>query len=80
MGKADEAPKFDVGKVVRYGPGSTALMRITAVSPDHGGPGDHFYHGTQYYGGIVSAYEDDCQEPTEQDLEQWRAGGHSYID
>ncbi len=61
-----------VGSVVRYGEGVTALMRIEAISKDHGGKGQHRYYGQQFYGGTVGAYHSECSKPSAGDRALWR--------
>ena len=65
--------KFNIGQVVRYGSGPTALMRITGVSKDHGGFCDRYY-GIQFYGSAEGRYEDQLEEGSAQDLLDWVKG------
>lgn len=64
-------PKFRIGDYIRYGSGSTALMRITYVSIDHAGQGRHRYYGEQCYGGSEGAYESDCSPFSDEDRRTW---------
>jgi hypothetical protein len=57
------APRFEAGQIIRYGEGTTALMRVTEISPNHGGFGPRYY-GRQFFGGAVGAYETDCTTAT----------------
>jgi hypothetical protein len=63
---------FRVGSVVRYAYGETALMKITAVYEDHGRDGDTYYAGTQFYGGGVCAWHEDCDPLSEEDKRRWK--------
>lgn len=60
--------KFKIGEMVRYGGGSTALMRIATVSE---AGGLVRYYGEQYFGGSVGAYEADCTVPSVEDFQLW---------
>jgi len=57
---------FDVGSLVRYSDGPSALMRVTAVR------GDRVY-GRGFYssGTCTSRYVGDCRKPSEQDGARW---------
>lgn len=60
--------RFKIGDLVRYGYGSTALMRITTVT----GSGARLrYYGEQYFGASVGVYEADCTVPTLEDFHLW---------
>jgi hypothetical protein len=64
--------KFKVGEIVRRaGGGSTALFKVTDISPDHGGKGLHRYYGRHILGGYSGAYEDELTPATKQDLRTW---------
>ncbi len=63
-----------IGEVVRYGEGSTALMKITGVNKNHGG---HVrYYGTQFYGGIVGAYESDISKASAKEHVKFETDNH----
>jgi len=62
--------RFAVGHIVRYGPGSTALMRVEMVSAQHGGSGPRYF-GRQYFGGSVGAYERDCTAATPEERQRY---------
>jgi hypothetical protein len=64
-------PKYAVGSILRYAAGSTALMRVTSISRDHGGRGVHRYYGDHHFGGAHGAYEYDCSLATADDLATW---------
>ena len=61
--------KFKIGQIVRYDEGSTALMRIKAVSINHGVEGDNRYFGRQCMGGGMARYEDDISEASQEDID-----------
>lgn len=64
--------KFKVGEIVRRASGgSTALFKVTDISPDHGGKGLHRYYGRHILGGYSGAYEDELSPATKQDLRTW---------
>lgn len=61
---------FEVGQVVRYGGGETALMCIALVDAPAGVmPGR--YYGEQYFGGTVSAALDKCELATDEEARRW---------
>jgi hypothetical protein len=66
--------KFNVGDVVRYGIGPTALMRIESISPNHGA--HHRYYGVQYYGDVVGAYENECSAATKAEVKRFETDKH----
>ncbi len=66
-------PKFEIGSIIRYGNGPTALMRIESISNKR-------YYGVQYFGGSVGALEMDCRPPTPDDLAKWHQRPISGID
>ncbi len=59
------------GDVIRYGNGPTALMRITTISPNHGGSGMRRYYGRHFYGGGVGAYEDTCRRASAEEKKRY---------
>ena len=63
-------PKYDIGDMLRYGHGSTALFVVTSVSRDHAGKGKHRYYGDHILGGAHGSYEDDCQPATPEEKKQ----------
>jgi hypothetical protein len=64
--------KFKVGDIVRYSDGATGLMKIEAISLDHGSAGTVRYYGDQFYGvGAVAAYENECKPASKADLNTW---------
>jgi len=63
-------PKFNLGDVLRYRPGPTALLRVTYISLNHGGYG-HRYYGEQCCGGSAGAYEDECSLASRRDMAEW---------
>lgn len=78
MARSESKPKFRDGDLIRYGSGSTALMRVTTVSSDHAGPGAHRYYGEQLYGGSCGAYETSCIRATGADHRMWRRERKKY--
>lgn len=64
----DEA-KFEVGEVIRYSEGPTALMEVKNVRR---AGGFLRYYGEQYFGGPVGAFEFDCSPATEAEIADWR--------
>lgn len=67
--------KFQIGEVVRYSYGPTALMRISSVSKNHGGFGDRYY-GVQYYGDSMGEYENCLQKATKEEIEKFETDDH----
>jgi hypothetical protein len=65
------ATNYTIGSIVRYANGPTALMKITGVSYNHGGRGVHRYYGTQFFGGIIGAYHDNCEDVKTHELRLW---------
>jgi len=65
---------FEVGEVIRYDDGSSALMRIDHVSPIHGT--EDRYYGEQCMGGSVGCYISDARKITPEDLEVWDKYAH----
>lgn len=63
-------PKFNVGEIVRYAAGSTALMRISHVSPHHGVM--HRYYGDSFHGSPMGVYEPECRAASEHEQKKWR--------
>lgn len=59
------------GTLVRYDIGSTALMLVEHVQPNHGREGAHYYYGRQCMGGTVAAYHDRLSEPSHEDRAIW---------
>lgn len=66
--------KFKIGEIVRYDRGSTALMKITSVSPNHGGLVR--YYGLQFYGDAMGAYENDCRSATLEEIQRFKTDKH----
>lgn len=66
-----ENPKFNIDQVVRIGDGTTALMKISSISPNHGGIGKHRYYGDHVMTGAVGSYEDKISNASEEDLKIW---------
>lgn len=64
-------PAFKTGDILRYGSGSTALMRVSTISKNHAGPGHHRYYGQQCMGGSCGAYEDQCTRASAADRRKW---------
>lgn len=61
---------FKVGDILRYGEGSTALMRVTYVSVGHGGSKARYY-GQQCMGGFCGAYHDQVSLAAPDDRKTW---------
>lgn len=74
---AKTLPKFNVGDILRYGAGSTTLMRVTYVSPEYGHA--HRYYGDSFHGSPMGAYEHDCQLASDHERKKWRQA-HSEKD
>lgn len=70
MWRSNPDPIYTIGDIVRYDSGSSALMKITHVQPDHGGS-VAYYHGRQCMGGAVAAYHQACERASDEDLETW---------
>ncbi len=66
--------KYKVGDIVRYAYGPTALMRITSISPNHGG--SIRYWGVQFYGDSMGAYEDQCRDATPAEIKKFETDDH----
>lgn len=66
--QADAArlPEFEIGQLVRYGYGSTAIMRIESVSGAR-------YYGTQCMGGTVGRNRSELSPASSEDLKVWEA-------
>lgn len=64
----ENEPRFEVGAIIRYGHGPTALMEITSVTK---AAGLWRYYGDQYFGGAVGAYEGSCQLASEEEVAMW---------
>lgn len=66
MNPSSTGPKFKVGDrvIVNYGYGAREFtLKITLVSPNHGGPGSHRYYGVAASRGACGAYEDQIEGP-----------------
>ena len=63
--------KANIGDIIRYGTGPTALMLVTSVSEKHGGIEDRYY-GDQFYGGAIGVYESNVKRPSTEDLNRWK--------
>lgn len=64
---------FNVGDIVRYGDGPTALMRITSIRK-MGGENIATavrYYGSHFFGGLEGRYHGQCMPADEQDLKRW---------
>lgn len=61
---------FKIGDILRYGDGSTALMRVTYVSVGHGGAKARYY-GQQCMGGSCGAYHEQCTLANAKDRKTW---------
>jgi hypothetical protein len=68
-------PLFQIGDVIRYAAGSTALIKITTVLPGHGGS-RAYYCGDQCMGGAACAYHEKVQLASSADLETWNSRAH----
>lgn len=62
---------MEIGDIVRFAAGPTALMRIDLISKNHDGRGIHRVYGTHCMGRSCGAYERDCTLATEDELEMW---------
>lgn len=67
-----KTPEYKVGDIVRYGDGSTALMKIEHISENHGGKDQHRYYGRQFFGSPMGAYKSDCSDATEKEILAYR--------
>lgn len=68
--------RFNVGDLVRYGDGETALMRVTSVR-DMGesfGGNRWRYYGRAFHstGTCTGRYQDQCSKPSALDRELWK--------
>jgi len=70
------APRFSVGDILRYGEGSTALLRVAYISPKHGD--QPRYYGQQCMGGSCAAYEGQCNKATPPDVKTWHEVRREY--
>lgn len=73
-------PRFAIGDILRYGEGSTALMRVAYISANHGGKGHHRYYGQQCMGGTCGAYENNCEPASTADRKTWHEVRQKYAD
>jgi hypothetical protein len=60
---------YSVGTILRYGPGSTALMQV--VSHTHLHSDNVRYYGEHHFGGIVQAHSNTVTEATAEDIAVW---------
>lgn len=60
---------YSVGTILRYGPGSTALMQV--VSHTHLHSDNVRYYGEHHFGGIVQAHSNTVIEATAEDITVW---------
>lgn len=73
--------RFKKGDIIRYGTGSTALMKITA---DYSGNyksnthGFRFY-GIQFFGSIMGCYEIDARLGSKNDVELFNDKGSKRV-
>ena len=63
---------FKIGLIVRHGVGSTALMRVDAISLNHCRTGEHRYYGRHCMGGLQACYSSDAILADSNDLLTWR--------
>jgi len=63
--------EFDLGDVIRYGVGPTALMRITSISRDAHSRLPLRYYGEHILGGSVGASFTDAKAPSDEDVQSW---------
>lgn len=68
--------KFKVGSIIRHDKGSTALMKITSISLDHGRVGAVRYYGKSFYGSSVGVYETDSSVATETEIYRFKTDDH----
>lgn len=66
---ADE--HFAIGSIIRYGDGSSALIRVDSIQLNHGGKGQHYYCGQHLYGGIECCYHSNAIPASSDDLKLW---------
>jgi hypothetical protein len=61
--------RVKIGKIIRFGEGSTALMRVTNFLryPVHGTR----YHGTHCMGGFHAAWHNEVTAASKKDLKMW---------
>lgn len=78
MREGKKKTKFKVGDILRYDKGSTALMKVTSISPDHGRVGSHRYYGVQFYGSAIGAYEIDCSLATKEETKRFKTDDHLH--
>lgn len=67
--------KFKVGDIIRHDSGSTALMKITSVSPNHGGYSTRYY-GRSFYGSPVGVFQMDAKEATPEEITRFKTDNH----
>lgn len=73
----DNATLFKIGDILRYGSGSSALMRVSYVSVGHGGSPARYY-GQHCLGGSHGAYHENVKAATEEDRRTWEQLGAEY--
>jgi len=63
---------YQIGNILRYSNGPTALMRIDSISLNHGGKGNHRYYGIHVLDGKKGVYHRDAKPASDSDLAEWR--------
>jgi hypothetical protein len=61
---------FEIGTILRYDNGSTALMEVTTIRENHGGEHTRYW-GIQCMGGYIGRYDFQVYEASQEDLKTW---------
>lgn len=72
MASLKEKCKFEIGDIVRYCEGSTALMKVKNNTGYRCPTLGQRMYGIQFFGSSVGAYEEDCELVTTPELDQWQ--------
>jgi len=68
---------FEVGQVLRYDSGKTALFQVAKIYPGYGGAVARYY-GEHCLGGAHGAYHEQCSAASPADLVQWKKSAVQY--
>jgi hypothetical protein len=68
--------KCKIGDIIRYDSGPTALMRIEAISKNHGVYGTDRYYGRSFYGSSVGVYDYDANKATAAEIKKYKTDNH----
>jgi len=62
--------QLEVGQIVRFAPGSTALARVESVLPRVSPHAGQHGYGTHCLGGAVGFWSEDCTPATREDINE----------